>query len=104
MPSSANYVRDYKQERKTAIKRGETGVGSKSKDATRHRARRKYEKAHGDLPSNVDVDHKRTLKNGGSNSLSNLRARKASSNSSAGGKAGSRKGKANGARKANRSR
>jgi len=104
MPSSKNYVRDYKQERLTAIRRKETSVGSKSKDAIRHRARRKYEKAHGDLPSNVDVDHKKTLKSGGSNSLSNLRARKESSNSSAGGKAGNRKGKAGGARKANRSR
>jgi hypothetical protein len=41
-------VRDLKQERITAIRRGETGVGSKSKDATRHRARRAYEKKHGD--------------------------------------------------------
>jgi len=104
MPSSKNYKRDYRQERKTAIARGETSVGSKSKDATRHRARRAYEKKHGDLPSDVDVDHKKTLKSGGSNSLSNLRARKDSSNSSAGGKAGSRKGKASGARKANKSR
>ncbi len=44
MPSSNNYNRDYKTERKTAKKRGETGVGSKSGDATRHRARRLLEK------------------------------------------------------------
>lgn len=104
MPSSKNYVRDYKQERLTAIRRKETSVGSKSKDAIRHRARRKYEKAHGDLPSNVDVDHKRTLNAGGSNSLSNLRARSAKSNRSDGGSKGNRKGKSAGARKANRSR
>ena len=36
--------RDYEQERKTAIKRGETGIGSKSGDAQRHRARRIVEK------------------------------------------------------------
>ena len=104
MPSSPNYVRDSKQENKTAKARGETGVGSKSKDATRHRARRAYEKANGDLPSNVDVDHKRTLNNGGSNSLSNLRARSQKANRSAGGHKGSTVGKAAGARKANRSR
>ena len=40
MPSSPGYVRNYKQERLTAIKRGETGVGAKSGDAMRHKARR----------------------------------------------------------------
>jgi len=104
MPSSPNYKRDITQERRTAKARGETGVGSKSKDATRHRARRAYEKAHGDLPSNVDVDHKRTLNNGGSNRLSNLRARSQKANRSDGGHKGSTVGKAAGARKANRSR
>jgi len=104
MPSSPNYKRDIAQERHTAIKRGETSVGSKSKDATRHRARRAYEKAHGDLPSNVDVDHKRSLKSGGSNSVSNLRARSQKDNRSDGGSKGDRSGKAQGARKANRSR
>ena len=100
MPSSANYVRDYKQERKTAIKRKETSVGSKSGDATRHRARRKLEKdgrvSKGD---GKHVDHKTPLKSGGSNSKSNLRVKSASSNSSAGGKIGNRKGKASGGRK-----
>ena len=99
MPSSSNYKRDLKQERKTAIARKETGVGSKSKDAVRHRARRAYEKVHGDLPSSVDVDHKKSLKSGGSNGISNLRARSQSSNRSAGGKSGSTKGKAAGGRK-----
>jgi len=75
MPSSPSYKRDYKQERITAKKRGETDVGSKSADATRHRARRKYEAAHGPLPDNVDVDHKKHFKDGGSNSIKNLRAR-----------------------------
>ena len=40
----------------------------------RERARREYEKAHGDLPSDVDVDHIKPMSKGGSSSLSNLRA------------------------------
>lgn len=100
MPSSPNYKRDYKQERKTAIARGETGVGSKSGDATRHRARRALEKKLGKkIPSHIDVDHKRSLKSGGSNSTSNLRLRSKSANRSAGGKSGNRAGKAAGGRK-----
>ena len=100
MPSSPNYVRNYQQERKTAKKRGETGVGKKSGDATRHRARRVLEKdgkvSKGD---GKQVDHKKTIKSGGSNAKSNLRVRNASSNMSAGGKAGNKKGKAAGGRK-----
>lgn len=79
MPSSPNYVRDYKQENKTAKARGERG-GSDSGHAKRSRARRAYEKEHGDLPSTVEVDHKKHLKSGGSNGLSNLRARPRSAN------------------------
>jgi len=83
MPSSPNYKRDLKQERKTAIARGETGVGSKSKDATRHRARRALAKKLGHtIPSTMDVDHKKKLKSGGSNSISNLRVRSRSANRS----------------------
>ena len=101
MPSSPNYKRDYKQERITAKKRGETAVGSKSKDATRHRARLKVEKSIGrKLGSEEHVDHK----SGMSNDRSNLRVRSAKSNTSAGGKAGNKAGKAAGARKANRSK
>lgn len=44
------------------------------KRAQRNAARREYEKAHGDLPSTVDVDHKRRLAKGGTNAASNLRA------------------------------
>lgn len=95
----------YAQERRTAIKRGETSVGAKSKDNIRHKARRAKEKQLGrKLPPSVHVDHKKTLKSGGSNGLSNLALRSASSNSSAGGKAGSRSGKAAGARKGHASR
>lgn len=100
MPSSKNYVRDLKQERKTAIKRGETSVGSKSKDATRHRARRALENKLGHkIPSNKDVDHKKSLKSGGSNSTSNLKVSSQSENRSKGGKSGNRAGKAAGGRK-----
>lgn len=100
MPSSPGYVRNYKQERLTAIKRGETSIGAKSKDAMRHKARRLVEKRLGKkLPTSVQVDHKKTLKSGGGNTSSNLRVRDAHSNMSAGGKSGSRAGKAAGGRK-----
>lgn len=110
MPSSPGYVqvRNYQQERLTAIKRGETSVGKKSKDAMRHRARRAVEKSIGrKLPTSVHVDHKKPLKNSVSesqNKLSNLRTIDASKNMSHGGKIGSSKGKASGARKANKSK
>ena len=43
--------------------------------SARNKARRAYEKAHGDLPSDVDVDHKKALSKGGDAlKLSNLRA------------------------------
>lgn len=100
MPSSEGYVRDYKQERKTAKKRKETGVGSKSGDAKRHRARRLLAKEgrvkKGD---GKDVDHKKSIKAGGSNNRSNLRVASVSSNRSDGGKIGNRKGKAAGGKK-----
>lgn len=44
------------------------------KRAQRNQARREYEKRNGDLPSNVDVDHKKRIADGGSNAPSNLRA------------------------------
>ena len=40
----------------------------------RHKARRAYEKAHGTLPDDVDVDHKKALSKGGTSTLSNLQA------------------------------
>lgn len=90
-------VRDYKRERELAIKRGETGVGSKSGDATRHRARRKVESRIGrELSSDEVVDHKRPLKSGGGNGSGNLRVVSKSSNAAHGGRIGNRKGKAKG--------
>lgn len=91
--------RDYKHERNLAKKRGETGVGSKSGDATRHRARRKLSKKVGrKLSPDEHVDHIKTLKQGGSNGVSNLRIRSAKSNKLAGAKVGGkgRKGTKNG--------
>lgn len=70
--------RDYKAERKYD---GKPEV--KARRAARNRARRAYENANGDLPSGVDVDHKRALSKGGSaTKLSNLRAVPASKNRS----------------------
>ena len=100
MPSSANYVRNYAQEGVTAKKRNETSAGSKSGDATRHRARRAKVNSLGrKLSTNEHVDHKRPLKSGGSNSKTNTRVRKASSNMAAGGRIGNKAGKAAGGRK-----
>jgi len=85
--------RDYKRERELAIRRGETGVGSKSGDAQRHRARRIVEKDVGDLPSDQVVDHITRVKDGGGNSRGNLRVRSLSSNAADGGRVGNRKSK-----------
>lgn len=88
--------RDYKRERELAIKRGETGNGSSSGDATRHRARRKVEKRLGHkLPPTRVVDHKKRLRDGGSNDDSNLRVLSLSANAADGGRVGdaSKKGK-----------
>lgn len=88
--------RDYKRERELAIRRGETGVGSKSGDAQRHRARRKVEKRLGKkLAPDQVVDHKKRIRDGGSNEDSNLRVRSLSSNAADGGRVGdaSKKGK-----------
>ena len=87
-------VRDYKRERELAIRRGETGVGSSSGDATRHRARRKVEKKLGrKLKTDEVVDHKEPLKDGGSNGDSNLRVRRLKPNAAHGGSIGNRKEK-----------
>jgi len=69
MPSSPWYKRDYTQERKT-----DTARGGLHKRVLRNAARAemvKAGKAHkGD---GKDVDHKKALDQGGSNSISNLR-------------------------------
>jgi hypothetical protein len=80
MPSSENYVRDYKQENKTAKARGERG-GSDSGDAKRARARRKAIKV-GMVKPNDGIDHKKPIAKGGGNDMSNLRVRSPSANRS----------------------
>lgn len=69
--------RDYEKEKKYDNK-----PEVMAKRAERKRARRMYEKEHGDLPSNVDVDHKTPMAKGGATKLSNLRAVPASKNRS----------------------
>lgn len=73
MPSSPGYVRDLTQEYKTAKARGEIGTGHDSKNAERHRARRKALKL-GLVKPGQDLDHKKPLSKGGSNAVSNFRA------------------------------
>lgn len=87
-------ARDYKRERQLAIRRGETGVGSKSGDAQRHRARRKVQKRLGrKLAPDEVVDHIKRVKDGGGNGSSNLRVRSLKSNAADGGRVGNRKAK-----------
>ena len=93
MPSSANYVRDYKQERKTAKKRGETGVGSKSGDARRHRDRRKHESTNGKIPQGKELHHS------GRNGQGSTKVISKSANRADGGRKGNKAGKARGGRK-----
>ena len=79
MPSSPNYVRDYSQERKTAVSRGEK-VG----DKIRHRARRLMAKK-GLVKKfdGKDVDHKQPLSKGGAGTAAgNLRVLPRSKNRS----------------------
>ena len=69
------YIRDYAREAELAKKRGEQGTGSNSGSAVRHRARRKAIKLGLISPnSKKDIDHKKPVSKGGSNSASNLRA------------------------------
>ena len=76
MPSSPGYVRNYKQEYKTARKRGEAGVGSDSGNAVRGRARRKAIGLGMIKPgSKMDIDHAKPVSKGGTNAGSNLRPR-----------------------------
>ena len=73
MPSSPNYVRDIKQETKTAKARGEIG-GHNAPHAKRMRARRLLVKKGLVKPNDgKDVDHKVPLSKGGGGGVSNLR-------------------------------
>lgn len=50
--------------------------------SNRNKARRAFEKANGDLPSTVDVDHVQPLSKGGTSARGNLRAVPAKENRS----------------------
>jgi hypothetical protein len=52
-----------------------------AKRSQRNQARRQFEKAHGNLPTSVDVDHKKMIDAGGKNTPANLRAVSQSTNS-----------------------
>jgi hypothetical protein len=80
MPSSKNYVRDYKQEYATQKARGEVG-GSDSPNSKRKRLRRKALKL-GMVKPGQDLDHKKALSKGGANTLKNARASSPSDNRS----------------------
>jgi len=81
MPSSPGYQRDYTQEYATQKKRGESGTGGESDNAKRHRLRRKALKL-GMVKPGQDLDHKKPLSKGGSNTLKNARATSPSDNRS----------------------
>jgi hypothetical protein len=83
MPSAPGYVRDIKQETKTAKARGEIG-GSNAPHAKRMRARRLMVKKGLVKPNDgKDVDHTVALAKGGSGTaVSNLRVKSASDNRS----------------------
>jgi len=73
MPSAPGYVRNYKQERQTAIARGEA-KGAASDHTERLRARRVAMKLGMVKPhDNKDLDHRIPLSKGGSNAVSNFR-------------------------------
>lgn len=66
-----NYAREYANE----------SPERKAQRAARNRARYKYEKANGDLPTDTHVDHKKNLSSGGSaTNMKNLRALPAKQN------------------------
>lgn len=72
MPSSPGYKRNLKQEYATQKKRMESGTGSNSENAKRHRDRRIALKL-GMIKPSQDLDHKTPLSKGGSDALKNFR-------------------------------
>ena len=81
MPSSDNYTRNYAQEYKTAKSRGELASGTNGDNAKRKRLRRKALKL-GMVKKGQDLDHKKPLSKGGSNTIGNARAVSPSTNRS----------------------
>ena len=76
MPSSKNYVRNYKQEAATE------SPARKEDRRKREVARRAYIKASGAIPAGVDLNHIDPLSKGGSNKPSNWDLEKAHANRS----------------------
>ena len=77
MPSSPNYVRNYKQEAAAESPQ------RRQQRVERMAARRQVEKTLGHkIPDGMDVDHRKPLSKGGSNLPNNLGLQKASSNRS----------------------
>jgi 5-methylcytosine-specific restriction endonuclease McrA len=66
MATKRNYAAEYKNYQGTPKQ-----LAAQSE---RHKARRAYEKAHGTLPDDMDVDHKKAMSKGGTSALGNLRA------------------------------
>ena len=81
MPSSKNYVRDYKQEAKTSKARGEIDAGHNSPHAKRGRDRREALKL-GMIKPSQTLDHEIPLSKGGPSTPSNYRGESLSKNDS----------------------
>ena len=90
--------RNFKQERKTQLKR-EGREGERKRAQAQRNAKKSGIRKTGD---GADSGHKRSAKNGGSPKSSNLKKQSRSSNRSDGGKSGSRAGKAAGGAKSSR--
>jgi len=74
-------ARDYKREYELQKQSGESGSGSSSGNAKRHRARREALKL-GMLKPGQDLDHKKPISKGGTNNPSNFRAESVHANRS----------------------
>lgn len=81
MPSSKGYIRNDKQEYATQKARGESGTGSDSENAKRHRDRRLALKL-GMVKPRDDLDHRIPLSKGGSDKPKNFRDEKPHTNRS----------------------
>lgn len=78
MPSAPGYVRDHKQERKTQLARGEGEDNRKRKQARRIATKLGMVKP----KDGKDLDHKKALSHGGSNTPSNFQVLTPSQNRS----------------------
>lgn len=90
--------RNFKQERKTQLKR-EGRKGERDRAQAQRNAKKSGIRKTGD---GSDAGHKKAAKNGGSTKSGNLKKQSRSSNRSHGGKIGNKKGKAAGGAKSSR--